>query len=90
MKKIIAKIYKWSTATRWDENLMLPLYIRMLFYINVYIAVFSLFPDLVFYKVLGILSLIILFFAKILLIKYGRKFSEELKIKLKKGRYNEC
>jgi hypothetical protein len=27
MKKIIAKLYKWSTATRWDENLMLPLYI---------------------------------------------------------------
>lgn len=83
MKKLIAKIYNWSTSTHWNENLILPTYVKWLFYINVYIAIFSLFPDLIFCKIFGILLLIILFLAKILLLKYGAKFSEELKEKEK-------
>lgn len=78
-KEMIIKIYDKATATPWDESWILPHYMKMLFFVNLYIVFFSLFSGLLFWKICGFIMLIALFISKKFIIKYGRKYKKELK-----------
>jgi hypothetical protein len=78
-KEIIIKIYDKVIATRWDESWILPHYIKILFFINLYIVFINLFSGLLLWKICGFIMLITLFISKYCIIKYGRKYKKELK-----------
>lgn len=77
-KEIIVRIYNRGCKTCWDESFILHHYIRILFFVNVYIVFLSLFSGLLPWKIVGLMVLIMLFISKDFIIKYGRKYKEEL------------